>query len=81
MWTPTATEAFKALQEALTRNPVLQLPNFELSFVVQTDTSGSGIGVILLQKGHPIAFFSKQLSAHKQVASMYAREMLAITER
>lgn len=80
LWTPTATQAFQKLQEALMQTPVLQLPNFNLPFVVQTDASGVGIGAILLQNGHPISYFSKQLSARQQAASTYVREMLVITE-
>lgn len=60
--------------------PVLQLPDFTVPFVIQTDASGTGVGAILLQRGHPLAYFSKQLSPRLQTASTYAREMFAITE-
>ena len=80
IWTPVATQAFQKLQEALTQTPVLQLPDFSLPFVVQTDASGTGVGAVLLQNGHPIAYFSKQMTPRLQAASTYAREMFAITE-
>lgn len=80
VWTPIATEAFRKLQQALMSTPVLQLPNFTKQFIVQTDASGDGIGAVLLQQGHPLAYFSKQLSPRQQAASTYAREMLAIIE-
>ena len=47
---------------------------------MKTDASGTGIGAILGQQGHPIAFFSKKLSSRLQNKSAYAREMFAITE-
>ncbi|GJZ25132.1 transposon ty3-I gag-pol polyprotein [Tanacetum coccineum] len=41
--------------------PVLTLPDFSKAFIIQTDASGSGIGAILSQGGHLIAYFSKQM--------------------
>nr|GEY78067.1 putative mitochondrial protein [Tanacetum cinerariifolium] len=57
---------------------VLALPNFEQEFVVETNASGKGIGVVLCQNGHPIAYWSKTLSAKHQALSTYEREFLAV---
>jgi len=48
--------------------------------VVETDASRVVVGVVLSQKGYPLAFFSKKLCSKMQAAFVYAREMLAITE-
>lgn len=50
------------------QTPVLQLPNFSALFVVQTDASSMRIGAVLLQNGHPIAYFSKELSLQIQAS-------------
>jgi len=55
-WSEMATEAFNAFKKAVSTAPVLALPNFEIPFVVETDASGTGIGAIISQAGHPIAF-------------------------
>ncbi|XP_068639349.1 uncharacterized protein [Aristolochia californica] len=57
-----ATKLFVALKAAPASAPVLQLSNFNKLFVVECDASGAGIGVILQQLGHPIAYFSRQLA-------------------
>lgn len=64
----------------MTSTPVLQLQNFNKPFELQTDASGHGIGAVLLQNQHPIAYFSKQLTPRLRSSSAYTREMYAITE-
>lgn len=39
-----------------------------------------GIGAVLTQEGHPVAFFSQKLSSRMQQASTYHREMFAIIQ-
>ena len=47
---------------------------------METDASDFGIGVVLLQDGHPIAFFSKKLGPRRRSASTYHKELYAIVE-
>lgn len=80
IWTDSATNAFHELKLALTSTPVLQLPDFTRPFELQTDASATGIGAVLLQDNHPIAYFSKRLTPRLRSSSAYTREMYAITE-
>ncbi|MCI25664.1 hypothetical protein A2U01_0046855 [Trifolium medium] len=79
-WNDDAEAAFHKLKQAITTAPVLGLPDFSEPFILETDASGTGVGAVLGQRGHPIAYFSKKLSLRRQKQSAYIRELLAITE-
>nr|GFB28281.1 retrotransposon-related protein [Tanacetum cinerariifolium] len=70
--------AYHKLKEAMIKAPVLALPNFEQDFMVETNASGKGIEAMLCQNGHPIAYWSKTLSAKHQALSTYEKEFLAV---
>ncbi|XP_074351534.1 putative mitochondrial protein AtMg00860 [Apium graveolens] len=77
-WNEEAQKAFDHLKKALTLAPVLAVPDFEEVFVIETDASKKGIGVVLMQKGDPLAFISRSLGPKWQNLSVYEKELLAI---
>jgi hypothetical protein len=60
--------------------PVLALPDFSTTFVLETDAFGSGIGAILMQNGQPIAFYNQALGPNAEAQSTYHKEALAILQ-
>lgn len=78
-WDENTHRAFEQLKTAITSALVLVLPNFSQEFILETDASGTGVGAVLSQGGHPIAFFSKKLTPRMQLQSAYTREFYAIT--
>ena len=70
-WSIEAEEAFQQLKQAMVEAPVLGLPNFSQVFVIETDASGTGIGVVLCQNNHPLAYLSKTLSVKHQALSTH----------
>jgi hypothetical protein len=77
-WTPTASQDFQTLKMDMCTTPVLALPNFTKTLILECDTSGKGIGIVLMQESQPLAFTSKQLSKQNLGKSIYEKEMLAI---
>lgn len=77
-WNPQAEAAFQQLKKILTTVPVLRLPNFALPFIIECDASSAGVGAILLQNEHPVAYYSKGFSFSNRYKSTYERELLAL---
>ncbi|CAO2191183.1 unnamed protein product [Urochloa humidicola] len=78
IWTSIHQQAFQALKNALSSAPVLALPDFSVPFCIETDASGVGIGAVLIQKGHPLAYLSKALGPRSKGLSTYEKEYMAI---
>ena len=65
-WSNATSQAFKEIMVKMTEAPVLQYPDFTKVFEVVCDALSVGIGGVLSQEGHPIAFFSEKLSDAKR---------------
>lgn len=46
--------------------------------MVETDALGTGLGVVLMQDGRPLAYLSQALSLRGRAKSVYERELMAI---
>lgn len=78
VWTSESQIAFDTLKQALVNAPVLALPDFSCQFIVETDACDQGIGAVLIQKNHPLAFVSKALGPRNRGLSTYEKEYMAI---
>lgn len=77
-WTHETEQAFQQLKHALVSAPVLALPDFSKQFTLETDASECGIGAVLSQDKHPIAFLSRALGPKSKGLSTYEKEYMAI---
>lgn len=70
--------SFDTLKRALVTAPVLAVPDFTKGFTIETDASSTGIGAVLSQGNHPIAYISKALGPKSQAMSTYEKECMAL---
>ena len=62
----------------MANEPILKLPDFEKTFEVIVDACGQGIGRILQQEHHPIAYELRQLCIHEKNYPTHDLELLAV---
>jgi hypothetical protein len=82
-WTDACDKAFITLKQKLSNYPVLQLPDFSKTFIVQVDASERGLGAVLCQmndKGreHSVVFCSRKLLEREQKLATTEKECLGL---
>ncbi|GBG92109.1 hypothetical protein CBR_g54409 [Chara braunii] len=82
LWSLHCQLAFTRLKKALTRAPVLKLPDPTLPFILTTYASQYGIGAVLQQDDgnglRPVEFMSKKIKTQKLQDSTYEKELYAL---
>jgi hypothetical protein len=79
-WDDKAATAFGALKAVVTSAPVLAMPDFTKTFVVECDASSHRFGAVLVQEGHPVAFFSRPIAPRHQALAAYERELIGLVQ-
>jgi hypothetical protein len=77
-WTPACKASFYELKKRLTTTLILVMPNMEKSFSIYCETSGQGLGYVLMQDGRVIAYASWQLRKHEVNYPTHDLELVAI---
>jgi len=81
-WSSAAEQAFQDLKAAMSKAPVLHLPDFTQPFFIHCDASHTGVGGVLMQINQdgdeiPIAFMSRKLNECQRIYSATEKECLA----
>ena len=79
-WSNAATRAFGEVKKKMTEAPVIRLPDFTKFFEVECDASGVGIGGVLSQEHHLIAYFNEKLNDAKLRYSTYDKKFYAVVQ-
>ena len=82
-WTKECEEAFQYLRDAITKYPVLLVPDPNKDYILHTDASDHALGTALMQADshgniRPVAYASKVLDKAQRNYSVTDREALAI---
>ncbi|CAH1415271.1 unnamed protein product [Lactuca virosa] len=77
-WTDKCQREFDELKNAVTKEPVLKLPDYSKPFLVQTDGSDFAIGGFWIQEEHLMAYESRKLNETEQRYHVHDKEMIAI---
>lgn len=78
-WNTDSQAAFDKLKTLMTEALILVPPDFTIPFVLESNTSDTAMGVVLLHNLHPVAYFSKPFCPQLRQASTYVRDLHAIT--
>ena len=80
-WDAACQAAFEVLKNELTQAPILAYPEFQASsapFYLISDASALGIGAVLLQDGHVVAYASRVLTQAEHNYSVIQRECVSV---
>ncbi|KAJ1691029.1 hypothetical protein LUZ63_015184 [Rhynchospora breviuscula] len=77
-WEEMQKESFQELKTRLVTAPILAMPISGQDYVVYTDASRFGLGCVLSQNGHVIAYGSRQLRPHEQNYPTHDLELAAV---
>jgi hypothetical protein len=80
VWSDAAAEAFDALKAAVSSAPILAMPDFSKLFIVECDALSHGFGAVLIQEGHPVAFFSRPVAPRHRALAAYERELIGLVQ-
>jgi ribonuclease HI len=77
-WSEACQDSFDELRKRLMTAPVLSMTDIHKSFDIYCAASKQGLGCVLMQEGHVIAYASRQLRKHEQNYPTHDLELAAV---
>jgi hypothetical protein len=77
-WDEKYQDSFDQLKKRLMSPPVLVIPDLQKGFDIYCDACGQGLGCVLMQEGHVIAYASRQLRKHELNYPTHDLELAAV---
>jgi hypothetical protein len=80
IWNDKLESAFLELKRMVSKETLLNYPDWSKPFDIHTDASDKQLGAVISQNKKPIAFFSRRLSKAQQNYTTTEKELLSIVE-
>jgi hypothetical protein len=77
-WSAKCESSFQELKRRITTTPILVMTDMEKQFTIYCDASGQGLGCVLMQDGHVVAYASRQLRKHEEHYPTHNLELAAV---
>jgi hypothetical protein len=75
---PACEASFQLLKKRLTTVLILVMHDMKKLFSIYCDASGQGLGCVLMQDGHVVAYASRQLRKHEVNYPTHDLELVAV---
>lgn len=77
-WEKAQEDAYNKLLDSLREPPVLKFFDENKPALISVDASSTGVGAVLLQEGHPVAYASKSLTETQKGWAQIEKECFAV---
>ena len=79
-WTKECQDSFKEMRSIIGKETMLTFPGYNKKFHIYTNASNYQLGVVIVQEGKPLAFYSRKMNSAQKRYTTGEQELLSIVE-